>query len=118
MKARSPIARMDFPELAASAGRMGDAGNRDGAIDLYRSWLKSNPKSSAAYAAQFNLGCLLHASARTAEALAAYAACLRANPQFVQVRLNIGNALEQRAVKPLFFTNPEEALGQLIKANE
>ena len=33
-------------------------------------------------------------------------------------RALLGNALEQRAVKPLFFTGPDEALGQLIEPDE
>ena len=33
-------------------------------------------------------------------------------------RALLGDALTQRAVKPLFFTNPDEALGQLIQSDE
>jgi len=95
MKGRPPLARLAFPELAASAGRMGAAGNRDGAIRLYADWLRHNPKSPSAFAAHFNTGCLLQEAGRFEDALVAYAACLRANPQFVQTRLNLGNTLDR-----------------------
>lgn len=95
MKARPPLSRLSFPELAASAGRMGAAGNRDGAIRLYVDWLRFNPKSPSAFAVHFNTGCLLQEAGRLEEALVAYAACLRANPQFVQTRLNLGNTLNR-----------------------
>ena len=95
MKGRPPLARLAFPELAGTAGRMAEAGNRDAAIRLYADWLRHNPRSPSAFAAHFNSGCLLQEAARFEEALAAYAACLRANPQFVQTRLNLGNTLDR-----------------------
>ena len=95
MKGRSPIARLSFPELVASASRMGEGGNLAGAVNLYLGWLKLNPRSPSAYAVHFNMGCLFDAADRSAEALAAYAACLRANPQFSKARLNIGNSLKK-----------------------
>ncbi len=95
MKGRPPLARLAFPELAATAGRMGSAGNREGAIRLYAEWLRHNPKSPSAFAVHFNTGCLLQEAGRLEEALASYTACLRANPQFVQTRLNLGNTLDR-----------------------
>ena len=95
MKGRPPLARLAFPELAATAGRMGSAGNREGAIRLYAEWLRHNPKSPSAFAVHFNTGCLLQEAGRLEEALVAYTACLRANPQFVQTRLNLGNTLDR-----------------------
>jgi len=95
MKGRPPLARLAFPELATTAGRMVAGGDRDGAIRLYADWLRANPKSPSAFAVHFNTGCLLQEAGRLDAALLAYAACLRTNPQFVQTRLNMGNALDR-----------------------
>ncbi|MBL8338941.1 MAG: tetratricopeptide repeat protein [Rhodoferax sp.] len=95
MKGQPPLARLAFPDLAASAGRMAAAGQRDAAVRLYADWLRHNPRSPSAFAAHFNAGCLLQEAGRLEEALRSYGACLRANPQFVQTRLNLGNTLDR-----------------------
>lgn len=95
MKGRSPLARLAFPDLVSTAGRMVENGQRDAALRLYGDWLRHNPHSPSAFAAHFNTGCLLQEAGRLDEALLAYAACLRANPQFVQTRLNLGNTLDR-----------------------
>jgi predicted O-linked N-acetylglucosamine transferase (SPINDLY family) len=108
MVQRSPIARMAFAALAASAGRLGAAGNRAGAIRLYGDWLRHNPRSPSAFAAHFNTGCLHQESGNLADSLIAYAACMRSNPQFVQARLNMGNVLDQ-------LGRPDEAIAEWRK---
>jgi predicted O-linked N-acetylglucosamine transferase (SPINDLY family) len=95
MKGRSPLARLAFSDLAGTAARMVEAGNRDAAIRLYADWLRHNPRSPSSFAVHFNTGCLLQEAGRLEEALAAYNACLRANPAFVQTRLNLGNTLDR-----------------------
>jgi predicted O-linked N-acetylglucosamine transferase (SPINDLY family) len=74
-------------DLAAAAGAVD-------AEALYRGWLAAHGDTPEAFGPWFNLGVLLMAGKRPAEAEAAYAAALRAKPDLHEATVNLGLALE------------------------
>lgn len=64
------------------------------AVAGYRAWIAANPGSPQGFAAWFNLGVLLAASGRRAEAIEAYRQALSLKPDLYQASVNLGLALE------------------------
>ena len=69
-----------------------EAGEWAEAESLYKSLVKQKPSFAAAWA---NLGAILHKQDRVEEALPALRRALELEPQHLQARLNLANALEQ-----------------------
>jgi predicted O-linked N-acetylglucosamine transferase (SPINDLY family) len=86
---------MTLPALIEAAERLGAAGDKHGAAELYRLWLEHTP-SPHAYVACFNLGVLLSSVQEYAQAEAMYRKSLDLNPGLLQARANLGNCLEQQ----------------------
>ncbi len=87
-------APMSLAELVTEAQRLQQSGQTDAAVDLYRQWLETGPEGMR-HVACFNLGTLLGALNRTAEAEAAYRQAVALQPNFPHARLNLGHLLER-----------------------
>lgn len=81
-------------ELMQVGENLTQAGQRDVAITLYRTWLAGAP-SPFAYAANFNLAVMLGDTGDTAGAEAAYRVALAQHPRFSEGWLNLGTLLER-----------------------
>ena len=92
----------DLPFLARAVGALSLTGlldraaaaPSDDAIRLYSHWLAGHPGDSDAFGAWFNLGVLLAAQRRHAEAEGAYARALALKPDLSQAAINLGLAME------------------------
>ncbi len=82
-------------ELMAAAGRLQAQGANDVAAALYSEWL-AHTQSPLRTVALYNLGTILGALNRHAEAEQAYREALALKPDFIQARLNLGHQLEHQ----------------------
>jgi predicted O-linked N-acetylglucosamine transferase (SPINDLY family) len=102
-KAKPPVAAIGPPtvqaaitgigEISSAAEKTEAAGNRQGAIELYRRWLSEN-NSPSAWVIWFNLGVMLRNSGDAPGAVAAYENAIKINPLCIHARINIGTTLE------------------------
>ncbi|MCG2586643.1 glycosyltransferase [Massilia sp. TS11] len=98
---------LSIVDLFNVAGKLGEAGQKQMAIELYRRWLAATA-TPVAYAAQFNLGVLLSDTGDLTGAEGCYRAAVAQNPAFCEGLLNLGTLLERMG-------RPEEALEQWRK---
>jgi predicted O-linked N-acetylglucosamine transferase (SPINDLY family) len=89
-----PAATLSLPELVNEAQRLQSAGRTDAAVALYQHWVQTGP-AVMRHVACFNLGTLLGALQRSAEAEAAYRQAVTLQPDFPHARLNLGHLLER-----------------------
>ncbi len=85
---------LTLAELVNEAQRLQQAGSTEAAVALYRQWLQDGPPPMR-HVAFFNLGTLLGALQRPAEAEAAYRGAVALQPDFPHARLNLGHLLER-----------------------
>ena len=88
------IPRLSLGELVNAAHRLQQAGQVDAAVALYQRWI-AHGAPAMRHVACFNLGTLLGAQLRPAEAEAAYRAAVALQPNFPHARLNLGHLLER-----------------------
>lgn len=88
-------APLTLAELVTEAQRLQQAGQAEAAVALYRQWLDEGGPAGLRHVAQFNLGTLLGALNRTADAEAAYREAVAQQPGFAHARLNLGHLLER-----------------------
>ena len=84
---------MNITEIGAKAEALEAKGDREGAVKLYRDWIKKT-KSPLSWVAQFNLGVLLRSMGDLEGAIEAYRASLDTNPKLPHARINLGTLLE------------------------
>ena len=89
-----PAASLSLAELVNEAQRLQQAGQAEAAVALYRHWIAGGPLPMR-HVACFNLGTLLGALARPAEAEQAYREAITWQPDFPHARLNLGHLLER-----------------------
>ena len=101
------LASVTLADLVSQAQRLQQAGQIDAAVALYQRWIADCPLATRpmAHVACFNLGTLLGALNRSAEAEAAYRQALDYQPNFPHARLNLGHLLERA-------NQPEDAMAQ------
>ncbi len=87
-------ANLSLAELVNEAQRLQAGGRTDAAVALYQRWLQSGPVAMR-HVACFNLGTLLGALQRPAEAETAYRDAVALQPDFPHARLNLGHLLER-----------------------
>ncbi len=85
---------LSLGDLVTEAQRLQQAGRIDAAIALYQQWLETGPVAMR-HVACFNLGTLLGALQRSAEAEQAYRQAVALQPDFPHARLNLGHLLER-----------------------
>ena len=85
---------LSLADLVTEAQRLQQAGRTDAAVVLYQQWLQDGPPAMR-HVACFNLGTLLGALQRSAEAEAAYRQAVALQPDFPHARLNLGHLLER-----------------------
>ena len=85
---------LTLAELVNEAQRLQQAGRTEAAVALYQQWLQDGPVALR-HVAFFNLGTLLGALQRPAEAEAAYRGAVALQPDFPHARLNLGHLLER-----------------------
>ncbi|MDT7836555.1 O-linked N-acetylglucosamine transferase, SPINDLY family protein [Aquabacterium sp. OR-4] len=89
------VTQRSLVELVHEAQRLQSSGDLDGAVQAYRDWIEAGP-APMAHVACFNLGTLLGAQQRHAEAEQAYRQAVALQPDFPHARLNLGHLLERR----------------------
>jgi predicted O-linked N-acetylglucosamine transferase (SPINDLY family) len=87
-------APLSLAELVTEAQRLQQAGQTTAAVTLYQGWIADGPQAMR-HVACFNLGTLLGALNRNAEAEAAYRQAVTLQPNFPHARLNLGHLLER-----------------------
>lgn len=90
-----PPVQLTLAELVTEAQRLQAAGQVVEAVELYRRWLAADSAPALRHVASFNLGTLLGAMNRAAEAEAAYRDAIALQPGFAHARLNLGHLLER-----------------------
>lgn len=105
---RSPATGL--PELMQLTGRFQSVGNNEVAALLYQEWLATH-KSPFQTVALYNLGTILGALNKHAEAEQVYRQALALKPDFTQARLNLGHQLEHQG-------RQEDALAQWLDVAE
>jgi predicted O-linked N-acetylglucosamine transferase (SPINDLY family) len=95
---------MALAELLDRATALAQRGLAEGAAALYEAWL-AHTDSPHRHIACFNLGTVVAALGRHAQAEAAYRQALQHKPDFLQAVLNLGHQLEH-------LKRPDEALAQ------
>ena len=95
---------LSLSELVTEAQRLQSGGRTDAAVALYQQWLQAGPVPMQ-HVACFNLGTLLGALQRPAEAEQAYRQALALQPDFPHAHLNLGHLLERAG-------QPEAALAE------
>ena len=85
---------LTLADLVNEAQRLQQAGRTEAAVVLYQQWVQDGPQGMR-HVAFFNLGTLLGALQRTAEAEAAYRSAVALQPDFPHARLNLGHLLER-----------------------
>jgi len=90
----SPPAELTLAELVSEAQRLQLGGQVDAAVALYQRWVADGPVAMR-HVACFNLGTLLGALNRSADAEAAYRQAVALQPEFPHARLNLGHLLER-----------------------
>ena len=101
----NPPIQLSLAELVTEAQRLQQGGRVDEAVALYRRWIDDGGALPLRHVACFNLGTLLGAQNRSAEAEAAYRDAIALQPGFAHARLNLGHLLERAG-------QTEEALAQ------
>ncbi len=86
--------KLEFLQLIDCASKLEAAGLAPLSAVLYQTWLKRNPESVYAYAANFNLGVTLNNAGDLLGAEEAYREAIRLSANFLQPRLNLGSVLE------------------------
>lgn len=103
---------MALPDLMTQADILSQQGQVPQAITLYQDWLiEGGETDPLRFVALFNLGVLLGAIGRTAEAQEVYQESLKINPQFFQARLNLGHQFENKG-------QPKEAIAHWLQVVE
>ena len=85
---------LSLADLVNEAQRLQQAGQADAAVALYQRWTRNGPLPMR-HVACFNLGTLLGALGRPADAEAAYRQAIALQPDFPHARLNLGHLLER-----------------------
>ena len=85
---------LSLAELVNEAQRLQQASQADAAVQLYQRWIAGGP-APMRHVACFNLGTLLGALNRPADAEAAYRQAVAYQPDFPHARLNLGHLLER-----------------------
>ena len=101
------VSHLTLADLVNEAQRLQQAGRVDAAVTLYQQWIAAGPLAQRGlrHVACFNLGTLLSALQRSAEAEAAYRQAISLQADFPHARLNLGHLLERAG-------QPDDALAQ------
>ena len=91
----TPPVQLSLADLVTEAQRLQQAGQAETAVAMYTDWIADGPPAMR-HVACFNLGTLLGALQRSAEAEAAYRQAVALQPNFAHARLNLGH-LHERA---------------------
>lgn len=94
MPSQQGLAALPIVEVRAQASEMAEKGDIHGAVALYRAWIAAS-HSPLAFAAYFNMGCLLGELNDLASAIEAYQASLQLKPEFHPARANLGATYER-----------------------
>jgi predicted O-linked N-acetylglucosamine transferase (SPINDLY family) len=89
-----PPVQLSLAELVTEAQRLQQGGQAEAAVALYQRWIADGPLTMR-HVACFNLGTLLGAINRSADAEAAYREAVALQPNFPHARLNLGHLLER-----------------------
>ncbi len=81
--------------LIETAAELVGAGHPDQAVQVYKIWLRFNPKDPLAHAAHFNAAALLSQMGDLTGARKALEDALAANPDFLPAYINLGVVLER-----------------------
>ncbi len=84
---------LDIFGLVAAADSLAKAGGGNLAVELYKSWLSSNPDHPLRYAAMFNCGSQLIAQGDLASGREFLQAVVDSTPDFFPARLNLANVM-------------------------
>lgn len=95
---------LSITELGTKAEALEAKNDREGAVKLYRDWIKKS-KSPLKWVAQFNLGVLLRNMGDMEGAIESYRASLNTNPKLPHARINLGTLLE-------LTNHPDEAVAE------
>ena len=95
---------LTLTDVVNRAQRLQQAGDDAAAVAQYQGWIADGPPALR-HVACFNLGTLLGAAHRDAEAEAAYRRAVELQPDFAHARLNLGHLFERAG-------QPESALAQ------
>jgi len=90
---RARAGQMSLTELLDLANQWQAQRQLDAVIALYQAWC-ANPQAQHRYVVLFNLGTVLSASGRHAQAQEAYEESLRIKPDFVQAKVNLAHQRE------------------------
>lgn len=113
-----PASSLSLNDLMAQADALQQQGQVDQSITLYQQWLVANHADPLRLVAWFNLGVLLSAKQRMAEAQAAYEQALQLNPHFFQARLNLGHTRESQGQRPEAIVLWQQVLTDLEQAGQ
>jgi predicted O-linked N-acetylglucosamine transferase (SPINDLY family) len=92
--------KLDVMGLLAETHRLSAESRGEEAAQLFQSWLAANPDDPLAFTVHFNLGTLLLALGRPAEAASALEQAVERKPDFLPPYVNLGNAYEQSNQRP------------------
>ena len=91
---KTGLAALSIVEARARATELAEKGDVAAAVALYRAWIAAT-RSPIAFAAYFNMGCLLGEVDDLSGAIEAYRAALQLKPDFQPARANLGATYER-----------------------
>jgi predicted O-linked N-acetylglucosamine transferase (SPINDLY family) len=87
--------KMDAVSLISMCEQLDASGETALSIALYKEWLKNNPDNTLYYAVYFNLGLLFGKTNDLSASREAFAATIRAKPDFIPAYIQLGGILER-----------------------
>jgi predicted O-linked N-acetylglucosamine transferase (SPINDLY family) len=103
---------LSLAQLLDQANRWTAEGQVDAVVALYEAWCAS-PTAAHRHVVLFNLGTVLSANGRHAQAQAVYEDALRGKPDFVQAKVNLAHQRESQGDLPDAIHHWREALVML-----
>jgi predicted O-linked N-acetylglucosamine transferase (SPINDLY family) len=101
---RARTQQMDITGMLDCAERLKAAGQKQQAVEIYKTWIAYNPDHPVLHAVYFNYGVSLGEIGDTAGAVNAFRAAIRLKPDFYPPYINLGSMLDglghgERAVR-------------------
>jgi predicted O-linked N-acetylglucosamine transferase (SPINDLY family) len=91
---RAMSGRLSIPDLFDCTATLTSLGQKQSAVELYKTWIAHNADDKLLHAVYFNYGIALVAVGDRVGAINAYRESIRLKPDFYPSYINLGNALE------------------------
>src|SRR5215469_10624700 len=114
---RATSGQLSIPDLFDCTATLTSLGQKQSAVELYKTWIAHNADDKLLHAAYFNYGVALMAVGDRVGAINAYRESIRLKPDFYAPYINLGGALEECGQAGMAVTQWLEVVNNLSTTN-